>query len=94
MEINENIKRDSFGNVYKVVETGEANKLDQNQFALLPVTQEDLQNSLFGRHFWLNIKGSSLYNASGISAIQKVKKDDQVSVEAGFLYHKTIRENN
>ncbi|ERJ11884.1 GH36-type glycosyl hydrolase domain-containing protein [Haloplasma contractile] len=69
-------------------------KLDQNQFAMVPVSQEDLQNNLFGRHFWMNINGFGLYNASGVSAVQKVRQDDDVSVEAGFLYHKTTRTND
>ncbi len=69
-------------------------KLDQNHFSLLPVSQEDLQNSLFGRHFWLNIFDYGLYNLSGVSAGQKYKQDDTVDLEAGFLYHTVHRYNN
>lgn len=68
-------------------------KISQNHFALLPVSQEDLQNSLFNRHFWLNIENYGLYNLSGVSAKQKYEGKDEVEVEAGFLYH-TIRRKN
>jgi len=67
-------------------------KIDQNHFVLVPTSQEDLQNSLFGRHFWLKINGE-IYNISGVSARQKYLNDDQVEVSAGFLYHEVKRVN-
>ena len=68
-------------------------KISQNHL-LLPASQEDLQNSLFGRHFWLKIENYGLYNLSGISARQKYEGNDDVEVEAGFLYHTVKRKND
>ncbi len=68
-------------------------KIDQNHFALMPVSQEDLHNSKAGRNFWLDIKGYEPWSATGNSAKQRVMDEDEVTVEAGLLWHKVIREN-
>lgn len=68
-------------------------KTDQNHFALPPVSQEDLHQTLYGRHFWLNIENKGLYNVSGISARQKYENTDVVNMEGGFLYFKVTRIN-
>ncbi len=82
-------------------------KSDQNSFLMQPVSVEDLHNNRSSRNFWLNIEGYGPWSATGNSANQianSFKKNnldvdeennkESAEVEAGFLWHKTIRENN
>ncbi|WP_018247643.1 GH36-type glycosyl hydrolase domain-containing protein [Orenia marismortui] len=72
-------------------------KTGQNTFALMPVSVEDLHNTKSARNFWINIDGRDIWSATGNSAQQiasRFKQDgESVTVEAGLLWHKVIREN-
>lgn len=73
-------------------------KTGQNSFLLQPVSAEDLHNNRSNRNFWFNIKGYGPWSATGNSARQisskySKKSDETVELEAGFLWHKVIREN-
>jgi cellobiose phosphorylase len=64
--------------------------IDYHHYALLPVTQEDLSNSDYGRNIWFTINQTLPINTLGNSVAQ-LTNPDNVDVEAGFLYHKTVR---
>jgi len=65
-------------------------KLDQNSFALLPVSQEDLHSSLLSRNIWLNIDGSF----TSLQDIGNATKDyANTVVEGGLLYHTLTHTN-
>ncbi|OCL25984.1 cellobiose phosphorylase [Orenia metallireducens] len=72
-------------------------KTSQNTFALMPVSVEDLHNTKSARNFWLNIDDEIIWSATGNSAQQIAlhfnPEDEKVTVEAGLLWHKVIREN-
>ena len=73
-------------------------KSSQNTFLMAPVSAEDLHNSKSARNFWINIKGEGPWSVSGNSPMQTAysfQKDapETVRLEAGFLWHKIIREN-
>ncbi|MDP6685677.1 MAG: cellobiose phosphorylase, partial [Candidatus Omnitrophota bacterium] len=61
-------------------------KLDQDSFLMPPVTTEDLKDSRYNRNFWVYIKGKGAWQAAS-------GETDQSLVEAGLLWHKTIRIN-
>ncbi len=67
-------------------------KLGQNAFLLLPVSAEDLHNTRSARNFWARIKGQP-WSVSGNSATQisNTGLDEQVTLQAGFLWHKIDR---
>ena len=73
-------------------------KIDQNTFLLEPVTQESLHNNLNNRNFWIYIDDYGPWSLTGNSAKQKSKKYssgyESVTVEAGLLWHKVIRNNS
>jgi len=73
-------------------------KTSQNTFLMPPVSVEDLHNSRSARNFWIYAESVGPWSATGNSAAQKARNfvdDDaeQVRLEAGFLWHKVIREN-
>lgn len=72
-------------------------KLNQHTFFLTPVAAEDLHNSRSTRNFWVYSKDFGSWSATGNSARQKSEyftgKAEKVRVEAGFLWHRLIREN-
>lgn len=72
-------------------------KAGQNEFFMLPVSSEDLHNSRSGRNFWLYIEGVGPWSAAGHSPGQIMdtfdEEAEEVKLEAGFLWHKVIREN-
>jgi len=73
-------------------------KTGQNTFAVEPVSEVNLHNNRSSRNFWLLIDGHKLWSAAGNSAEQHAKKftaenDESTDVEAGFLWHKIIRES-
>src|SRR5690554_4454183 len=76
-------------------------KTDQNSFLLQPVSVEDLHNNRSNRNFWIKIKDKGVWSATGNSAKQIAVKyrdtdnnrKETTKVEAGFLWHKVIREN-
>lgn len=73
-------------------------KSGQNTFLMTPTSVEDLHNSKSSRNFWIFIENCGPWSAAGNSAYQKAynfQKDspETVKLEAGFLWHKIIREN-
>src|SRR6056297_1882604 len=73
-------------------------KTGQNTFAMEPVSVENLHNNRSSRNFWFLIDDQKLWSAAGNSAEQHAKKftaenDESTTVEAGFLWHKIIRES-
>ncbi|MBU4590237.1 MAG: cellobiose phosphorylase [Candidatus Omnitrophica bacterium] len=61
-------------------------KLNQDCFLTPPVTTEDLRDSRYNRNFWVYIKGIGAWSAASGEV-------DESLVEAGMLWHKTIRLN-
>ena len=61
-------------------------KAGQHSFLTLPVSGEDLNNTLYNRNFWLYIDGYGPWSIAFGEA-------DETLVEAGFLWHKVIRIN-
>lgn len=70
-------------------------KTDQNHFLTPPVSVEDLHNTHPSRDFWVFVEDNGPWSLAGNSARQMADRwtdqADQVTVEAGFLWHKTIR---
>lgn len=70
-------------------------KTDQNHFLTLPVSVEDLHNTRSPRDFWFFVEGHGPWSVAGNSARQIADRwtehADQVTVEAGLLWHKVIR---
>jgi cellobiose phosphorylase len=73
-------------------------KSGQNAFLMTPVSQEDLHNSKSTRNFWIWTKKHGAWSVTGNSALQMSRKfsnyeTETVKLEAGFLWHKIIRDN-
>ena len=72
-------------------------KIGQHAFLLAPVSVEDLHASRSGRNFWVNVEGAGPWSAAGSSAAQMAQAglpdEDQVSLEAGFLWQRLTRLN-
>lgn len=75
-------------------------KTGQNTFLTPPVTVEDLHISRAARNFWVNVAGHGAdhvaWSATGNSApqiAQRLEDVEQVTLEAGFLWHKVTRTN-
>ncbi len=72
-------------------------KLDQNHFLYEPVSAINLHNNKSTRNFWVKIEGRGAWSATGSSAMQQAMKftdkEESVTVEAGYMWHRTIREN-
>ena len=73
-------------------------KGDQNTFLTPPVSVEELHTSRATRNFWINIQDSGAWTVSGNAAPQIAQQfssedPEEVSLEAGFLWHKLIRTN-
>ncbi len=68
-------------------------KTGQNAFLTAPVSLEDLHNTRSARNFWVYIDGYGPWSATGNSARHIADDDDQVTLEAGLLWHKVTREN-
>lgn len=70
-------------------------KTDQNHFLLQPVSAEDLHNNKSGRNFWCRMEDGSYFSAVGVSAGQQAAKftgeAEEVTVEAGILWHRVKR---
>jgi cellobiose phosphorylase len=73
-------------------------KTGQNTFLTLPVSVEDLHNTRSNRNFWLYIQDHGAWSVTGNSAPQIARtftaNAEKTTVEAGFLWHKVIRENH
>ncbi|PKQ27094.1 MAG: cellobiose phosphorylase [Actinobacteria bacterium HGW-Actinobacteria-4] len=68
-------------------------KSGQHSYLLEPVSVEDLHSSRAARNFWVTLADGTLWSATGNSAAQLAADDDQVSLEAGFLWQKVTRTN-
>ncbi len=73
-------------------------KTGHNSFLTTPVSVEDLHNSRSGRNFWLYIDGFGPWSVAGASARQRAglyepSETEQVTLEAGLLWHKLTRVN-
>ena len=73
-------------------------KIGHNSFLTAPVTVEDLHNSRSGRNFWFYIDGFGPWSVAGSSARQRAgmyepAEAEQVTLEAGLLWHKLTRIN-
>lgn len=69
-------------------------KTDQHTFLLPPTSVEDLHASRAARNFWVYVEGVGPWSASGGSAAQQAAPEaEQVTLEAGFLWHKLTRAN-
>jgi cellobiose phosphorylase len=72
-------------------------KSNQYTFLTPPVSVEDLHNSRASRNFWVYIKGKGAWSTTGNSVKQTSGRftgpEEQVILEAGFLWHKITRLN-
>lgn len=71
-------------------------KTGQNTFLLPPVSVEDLHTSRAARNFWVLAQGAEAWSATGNSAPQLARRwqdTEQVTLEAGLLWHRLTREN-
>jgi cellobiose phosphorylase len=69
-------------------------KTDQHTFLLPPTSVEDLHASRAARNFWVYVAGAGAWSATGSSATQQAAPEaEQVTLEAGFLWHKLTRAN-
>jgi cellobiose phosphorylase len=73
-------------------------KTGQNGFLMPPVSVEDLHNSRSARNFWVFVHDLGAWSAAGNSAPQIARNfvhedAEQVTLEAGFLWHKVTRES-
>lgn len=73
-------------------------KTGQNSFLTTPVSVEDLHNSRSGRNFWFFIEGYGPWSVTGASARQRANiheaaETEEVTLEAGLLWHKLSRTN-
>ncbi|MFP4979010.1 GH36-type glycosyl hydrolase domain-containing protein [Paenibacillus sp. CN-4] len=68
-----------------------------NTFLTPPLSVEDLHVSRASRNFWVRLEDGNVWSAVGGSAKQNAalygEEADVSAVEAGFLWHKAIREN-
>ncbi|AFG36802.1 GH36-type glycosyl hydrolase domain-containing protein [Spirochaeta africana] len=68
-------------------------KIDQNHFLLPPAAVVDLHNTRFTRTIWVRFDDGSCWSATGSSHEQKAAEPELHTVEAGLLWHKTIRKH-
>jgi len=61
-------------------------KTGQHSFLTVPASIEDLANSRYNRNFWVYVEGLGPWSVAFGEA-------DESIVEAGFLWHKVIRQN-
>lgn len=61
-------------------------KLDHNSFVTVPVSADDLQNTLYNRNIWVNVEGLGAWPFA-------FGDTDESLVEAGGLWHKSIKIN-
>jgi cellobiose phosphorylase len=73
-------------------------KTGHNSFLTLPISVEDLHDSRAGRNFWFYIEGFGPWSVAGASARQRAgiyetTEAEQVTLEAGILWHKLTQVN-
>ncbi|MDO8602913.1 MAG: cellobiose phosphorylase [Candidatus Omnitrophota bacterium] len=61
-------------------------KTGQHSFLTVPVSTEDLNNTMYNRNFWLYAEGRGAWSVA-------FGESDETLVEAGFLWHKVIKIN-
>ena len=70
-------------------------KVDHHHFLLQPVSAEDLHNNKSGRNFWCYFEDGNYLSLTGKAAKQQSKmytnEEEEVSVEAGIMWHKMKR---
>ena len=74
-------------------------KTSHNSFLTLPVSVEDLHNTKSNRNFWVHVDGKGAWSLTGVSAAQDAERfagrdRENVTVEAGMLWHKVTRESS
>ena len=72
-------------------------KTGHNTFFSEPISIESLHNTRAARNFWVYIEGYGAWSLTGNSAKQIAERfndNEQVSVEAGLLWHSIHRENS
>ncbi|MFA9396741.1 MAG: GH36-type glycosyl hydrolase domain-containing protein [Clostridiaceae bacterium] len=74
-------------------------KTGQNNYLTAPVTSLDLNNTRSAMNFWVYTPNKAPWSLAGNSPRQiedrmKEVREEEVKLEAGFLYHKIIRKNN
>lgn len=69
-------------------------KISQHAFLLPPASVEDLHTTRYARNFWVYVEGGGAWSATGNSAVQQVSNEDEVTLDAGFLWHQITREND
>jgi cellobiose phosphorylase len=74
-------------------------KKGQHCFFLTPVSAEELHTSVSGRNFWVLCDKGIIWSACGNAAHQRAllfsdnEENEKVTLEAGFLWHRIMREN-
>ncbi len=73
-------------------------KTGHNAYLTPPASVEDLHTNLYARNFWVSLEGQSPWSAAGNSAPQLAaayEEDarEQVTLEAGMLWHKITRQS-
>jgi cellobiose phosphorylase len=66
--------------------------IDQNTFFLLPVSNEDLHNSMMNRNLYLRVNNDYVWSTTGRTPYQMLNEEN-VMLEADFLTHKITRQN-
>ena len=70
-------------------------KINQDTFLLEPVSVDNLHNNRSTRNFWVRDNNGNVFSATGASAQQEAlrfsDKEEENSVEAGFMWHKIER---
>ena len=74
-----------------------------HSFLLEPVSRQGLSNSKSSRNFWIYVNPAparrgwvnpkKIWSATGVSKDTGIQKEDKLTLEAGLLWHKIIRQN-
>jgi cellobiose phosphorylase len=72
-------------------------KTGHNTFLTPPISVEDLYNTKSSRNFWAYVEGKGAWSLTGVSASQRAGRHhgnaEKVTLEAGMLWHKVMRES-
>jgi cellobiose phosphorylase len=73
-------------------------KADHNSFLTPPVSVESLHDARSARNFWIKVRETAPWSATGNSALQISKHftdiDEESSLDAGFLWQRVTRRNS
>ncbi|TVR92633.1 MAG: cellobiose phosphorylase [Spirochaetaceae bacterium] len=69
-------------------------KTDQNHFLTPPVSALDLHNTRLKRNAWVCAEGREPWSITGASHGQKSCRDEHQHVEAGLLWHRSMRNSS